>query len=42
MGRKLHKVIPNSTFDSVPDAGHLAQLENPEFVQAKVYDFLSQ
>ena len=41
-GRRLHRLIPHSTFQAVPDAGHLAQLENPGFVSDRVMSFLSQ
>lgn len=40
-GKRLHSAIPNSTFAVVPNAGHLAQLENPDFVHKKIEAFLS-
>ncbi|MFT6303800.1 MAG: pimeloyl-ACP methyl ester carboxylesterase [Granulosicoccus sp.] len=40
-GKRLHVAIPNSTFELIPNAGHLAQLENPQFVHEKVKIFLS-
>ena len=39
-GKRLHAAIPNSSFTIVPNAGHLAQLENPEFVNERVLNFL--
>jgi pimeloyl-ACP methyl ester carboxylesterase len=41
-GQRLHEAIPNSIFQIVPNAGHLAQLENPKFVHEKIEAFLSQ
>lgn len=40
-GRRLHELIPRSTFTAVPDAGHLAQLQASDFVNEKIVSFLS-
>ena len=39
-GQRLHAAIPHSKFAVVPEAGHLAQLENPKFVNDSVLKFL--
>jgi len=41
VGRRLHKAIPGSTFTAVPNSGHLAQLENAEFVSDCINRFLA-
>lgn len=39
-GRALHEAIPQSTFEALPNAGHLPQLEVPDLVLAKLGAFL--
>jgi 3-oxoadipate enol-lactonase len=39
--RKLAQAIPDSRFVIVPDAGHMAPLENPEFVNDALAGFLA-
>ncbi|CTQ46498.1 alpha/beta fold hydrolase [Roseibium aggregatum] len=39
-GRALHAAIPQSTFETLPNAGHLPQLEVPDLVLAKLGAFL--
>lgn len=39
-GRALHKLIPQSTFETLPGVGHLPQLEAPEVVLKKLAAFL--
>lgn len=39
-GEELHRLIPNSLFMRVPDAGHIPQWEQPEIVNAKILSFL--
>ena len=39
-GRALHAAIPQSTFEALPNAGHLPQLEVPDLVLAKLGAFL--
>jgi pimeloyl-ACP methyl ester carboxylesterase len=33
--------LPRGHFAEVPDAGHLAPLEQPEFVNAQIMQFMS-
>ncbi len=40
-GRRLHEAIPHSQFHDVPNAGHLCQLEAPEFIESRILEFLS-
>jgi len=40
-GKALHSAIPQSTFAAIPNAGHLAQLENAEYVNELVITSLS-
>ncbi len=40
--RSLHAGIPGAELHLVPDAGHLANLENPDFFDAKLLDFLGR
>jgi len=40
-GKRLHAAIPHSKFHTVPNAGHISQLEAPEFVKTKILEFLS-
>ncbi len=40
--RELAGQIPGSTFQSVPNAGHLAPLENPPIVNQAIRDFLAR
>jgi len=39
--KALHGLIPQSSFDILPDLGHLPQLENPELVADKILNFVS-
>ena len=39
-GRKLHEIIPGSTFVTIPRAGHLPQWEQPEAVNRHLLQFL--
>lgn len=39
--QKIHAHISQSQFEVVPEAGHLASLENPGFVNAAIEDFLN-
>ncbi|WP_297844288.1 alpha/beta hydrolase [uncultured Roseibium sp.] len=39
-GQALHAAIPQSTFEALPNAGHLPQLEVPDLVLAKLGAFL--
>ncbi len=41
-GRRLHKEIPQSSFTVVPGAGHLAQMEAPDFVNQAIVKCLKQ
>jgi len=41
-GSQLHNAIPHANFTPIPDAGHLVQLENPDFVNSKISEFLRQ
>jgi len=38
----LHKAIAGSRLEIIPKAGHLANLENPEAVNAALLDFLAE
>ena len=38
----MHKLLPNSEFAIVPNAGHISNLENPEFVTHLLKQFLEQ
>ena len=40
-GRQLHAAIPGSQFRTIPNAGHLLQLEAPDAVTKTVLDFLA-
>ena len=40
-GQRLHQAIPQSEFHSVPNAGHLSQLEAPDTIGSHVLEFLS-
>lgn len=40
-GKRLHEAIPQSEFHSVPNAGHLSQLEAPDIIESHVLEFLS-
>lgn len=40
VGRALHETIPGSRFELIPEAGHMAQWERPEAVNALLLDFL--
>ena len=40
--KKMADAISNSEFHKVPDAGHMAPLENPKFVNQKIIDFLKK
>ena len=40
--RSLHEKIAGSELHLVPEAGHLANLENPDFFDAKLLDFLGR
>ncbi len=39
--KKMAKRIKNSSFYIVPNSGHMTPLENPEFVNDKIYNFLN-
>ncbi len=41
-GERLKRAIPHASFDMVPMAGHLAQLENPDFVNSKIKAFFAK
>lgn len=41
VGRAMAKRVAGSTFVEVPDAGHLAPIENPEAVRSAVHHFLN-
>ena len=40
ISRRIHKALPNSEFIEIPEAGHLSALEQPEFVNGAIRDFL--
>jgi len=40
VSRRIHEQIPDSRFGLVPNAGHLAALEQPEAVNRAILDFL--
>ncbi|NIR91700.1 MAG: alpha/beta hydrolase [Gammaproteobacteria bacterium] len=40
-GRKLHQMIPGSTFRTIPGAGHLVQEDAPEAIVAEIINFFS-
>lgn len=40
-GKRLHGAIPHSKFHAVPNAGHISQLEAPEYVEARILEYLS-
>jgi 3-oxoadipate enol-lactonase len=40
LSRKLAEALPNATFATVPNAGHVANLDNPEAFNALLRDFL--
>jgi pimeloyl-ACP methyl ester carboxylesterase len=40
-GQRLHQAIPHSQFCPVANAGHLSQLDAPEFVASQVLEFLA-
>ena len=39
-GRALHALVPRAEFETLPGAGHLAQLEAPEQVLEHLVTFL--
>lgn len=40
LGRRLHQMLPGSTFLIVPDAGHIPNLEQPDLFNSQVATFL--
>ena len=40
--QEMHKLIPGSEYFTVPEAGHIANLENPDFVNSKLDDFFAR
>ena len=42
VGKDLHNMISNSTFHTVPDAGHMPQWEQPLFVNNLIRKFLTE
>ena len=39
---RMKTQIPHARFSSVPDAGHMAPLENPQFVNEVIATFLGE
>jgi len=40
--QEMHKLIPDSEYFIVPEAGHIANLENPGFVNLKLNKFFAK
>ncbi len=40
LSRSLATLLPNARFETIPDAGHIANLDNPEAFNAAVSAFL--
>lgn len=41
IGKELHKMLPNSTFLSVPDSNHLVQMDKPEIIIQEIVNFFT-
>jgi pimeloyl-ACP methyl ester carboxylesterase len=39
--KELANIIPNSKFETVPNSGHMSPVENPDFVNKKIKEFLN-
>jgi 3-oxoadipate enol-lactonase len=40
LSRRLAEALPDARFETIPDAGHVANLDNPDAFTALLRDFL--